>query len=280
MPSLPFAAWIERDVVHAAGADTVAYLQGQLAQDIAALGVGGSAWSLLLEPAGKVDAWLRVTRVGETEVVLDTDRGGGELVLARLERFKLRTDCTLEPHEAMPALAVRGVRPDPPVGLPIAWPGVPGYDLLGPSAQVPDDVTLVDAEAYEVARIASGVPATGTDLTADTIPAEAGQWLIDASVSFTKGCYTGQELVARVDSRGGNVPRPLRRLEVDSPADASLVGQEVRASGHAVGRITSAAHDPERMLAVALGPVARTVGDHDDDLEVAGHPARLVALAA
>ena len=55
----------------------------------------------------------------------------------------------------------------------------------------------------------------GAELTEDTIPAEAGQWLVDASVSFTKGCYTGQELVARIDSRGGNVPRPVRLFVVE-----------------------------------------------------------------
>ena len=84
----------------------------------------------------------------------------------------------------------------------------------------------------------------------DTIPAELGQWLIDASVSFTKGCYTGQELVARIDSRGGNVPRPLRGLVVDGAvpavgADGGARRQErrrrhvVRVVGLALGRSRS-----------------------------------------
>src|SRR5690606_7561419 len=81
------------------------------------------------------------------------------------------------------------------------------------------------SEALEALRIECGVPAMGAELTDATIPAEAGQWLIDASVSFSKGCYTGQELVARIDSRGGNVPRPVRGLRLgqdDVPTGATL----------------------------------------------------------
>ena len=101
------------------------------------------------------------------------------------------------------------------------------------------DAVHVGPEAYERYRIAHGVPAMGAELTDDTIPAEAGQWLIDASVSFTKGCYTGQELVARIDSRGGNVPRPVRLLVVDGEFPVAP-GAEIRADGQPVGTVTSA----------------------------------------
>ena len=68
----PWAVWLPRDFLRVAGPDAVTYLQGQLSQDVAALGVGGSAWSLLLEPQGKVDALVRVTRTAEEEIVLLT----------------------------------------------------------------------------------------------------------------------------------------------------------------------------------------------------------------
>ncbi len=77
-------------------------------------------------------------------------------------------------------------------------------------------------EAYEAARIEAGFPRHGAELDERTIPAEAG--LVEASVSFTKGCYTGQELVARIDSRGSNVPRHLRGLVLSGPAQASATG--------------------------------------------------------
>lgn len=253
----PFAAWIERDVVHAHGADTVAFLQGQLSQDVAALAVGASAWSLLLAPDGKVVAWLRATRVGDQEVVLDSDPGTGAAVVARLARFRLRTDCTLDLEEGQPALAVRGTaRTEAVGGLPIAWPGVTGYDLLGPSGQAPAGVEVAGGDRYDAARIAAGVPVSGIDITTETIPAEAGGWLIEASVDFDKGCYTGQELVARVDSRGSNVPRPLRRLRSTTPI---AVGAEITVDGNVVGHVTSAAADAIDGGWVGLGPIARKV---------------------
>ena len=80
--------------------------------------------------------------------------------------------------------------------------------MLGPGRRsLPEGVVACGAEAVEACRIVSGIPAMGTELTAKTIAAEAG--LVERTVSFTKGCYTGQELVARIDARGSNVPRRL-----------------------------------------------------------------------
>jgi folate-binding protein YgfZ len=98
------------------------------------------------------------------------------------------------------------------------------------------------------------------ELTDKTIPAEAGQWVVDASVSFTKGCFTGQELVARIDSRGGNVPRHLRGV-VLAVAGATLppAGAVVTVDDAEVGTITSAAHSPLLRAPVALAYVSRAV---------------------
>ena len=245
-----FQAVIERDVVVARGADTVTFLQGQLSQDVAAIPTGGSAWSLLLQPTGKVDAWLRVTRIADDELHLDVEAGFGQAVLDRLRRVLLRTKCELELRAGVTGVAMRGAPGD---GLVIAWPGVVGYDSLGdaPSASPP-----VDQDAYERLRISCGVPALGRELTADTIPAEAGQWLIDASVSFTKGCYTGQELVARIDSRGGRVPKPIRAVVVEG---AAAVGDEVVVGGAVVGHLTSVIATEDGTGTVALAAIARAV---------------------
>ena len=96
-----------RDVLRVSGADAVEYLQGQLSQDIAALGVGESADSLLLTPQGKLDALVRVSRTGDDELVLDVDGGFGEAVAARLARFKLRVKVAIEPL-AWRCVALRG----------------------------------------------------------------------------------------------------------------------------------------------------------------------------
>lgn len=264
-----FASMIERDVVRAEGPDTISFLQGQVSQDVE-MPVGQSRWSLLLEPTGKVDTWLRITRLDGDAVLLDTDAGFGDAMVARLSRFKLRTKCDFGPVERVRAVAVRGAAGD---GLPIVWPGTTGYDLLGSDAAPPAGIEVSDD--YERARIAAGVPAMGRELTDATIPVEAGQWLIVASVDFTKGCYTGQELVARVDSRGGNAPRPIRGLRIAGRVD---VGAAVTADdGRALGVLTSVWFDAGGNETIALAPLARAVAP-PADVAVEGKRARLVEL--
>src|SRR4029079_16799682 len=96
-----------------------------------------------------------------------------------------------------------------------------------------------DAAALDAARIEAGWPAMGAEITDQTIPGELGAVVI-AAVSFTKGCYPGQELVERMDSRGASAPRQLRRL---ASADGSPLasGAAVTVDGRDVGRVTSAA---------------------------------------
>ena len=149
----------------------------------------------------------------------------------------------------------------PEGGLPADWPGLPGVDLVGPAADVeaPAGVPVVSLDDYEVARIEAGVPVMGRELDESTIPAEAG--IVDRSVSFTKGCYTGQELVARIDSRGGNVPRRLRGIVVAGDGHRCRpVGAVVHADGKEVGRAHQrAARSPRLGAAVALAYVRRAV---------------------
>lgn len=238
---------VERDVVTVAGPDAVTFLQGQLSQDVASLEVGASRWAFLLEPDGHVQSWLRVARRAD-DLVLDLDAGWGAPAAERLGRFLLRTDATLTTSTTTMA-AVRGPGAAALGGLDAAWPGVETADLLD-EASLPAGVAAASADDLRALRIEAGVPALGAELVAGTIPAEAGQHVIDASVSFTKGCFTGQELVARIDSRGGNVPRPLRGLVAEGPLQP---GAAVSLDGEAVGHVTSAATSP------TLGPVALAV---------------------
>ncbi|HEV2069832.1 MAG TPA: glycine cleavage T C-terminal barrel domain-containing protein [Acidimicrobiales bacterium] len=258
-------AWgcaLDRDVVRASGPDTSAFLQGQLSQDVESLQVGQSAFSFLLQPQGKVDALLRVTRTGEDEMVLDTDAGWGEAVLSRLARFKLRVRCDLEALDWR-CVAVRAqastALPTTPEGTWRVLPetaGIPGFDLLGHDLVVPPGVTMVAPEAYEALRIEAGVPRMGAELDNSTIPAATG--MVERAVSFTKGCYTGQELVARIDSRGGNVPRRLRGV-VASGEGVPPRGASVVVAGREVGTLTSVAESSRFGVAVALAYVRRDV---------------------
>jgi tRNA-modifying protein YgfZ len=252
------AAVLARDVVRVAGTDAASYLHGQLSADVESLAPAEGTWSLLLEPTGKLGWWLRVSRLDATTFVLDVDAGHGADVVARLERFTLRTKATvsLEDPEAWVAIAVRGpveVGLDHAAGatvltLPSPWPGLIGWDVLAPAdAHVRLDIPTVGAEALDAVRITCGVPRLGVDIGPGAIPAEIGPWLIESSVSFTKGCYVGQELVARIDSRGGNVPRRLMAVV----GDAVSVGDEVvGADGTVLATVTSAA-----TTALTGGPV-------------------------
>ena len=256
-------AWLalDRDVLRVAGPDAMGYLQGQVSQDVEALAAGASAWSLVLQPQGRIDAWVRITRVAEDEAVLDVDSGFGPALAARLAHFKLRVKVDIDPLPWR-CLAVRGPAAAP--GLPgpddliaaAPWPLVGGWDRLGPDPAAPAGIAPVDAGAFEVRRIEAGLPRMGAELTDRTIPAEAG--IVEVSVSFTKGCYTGQELVARIDSRGGHVPRRLRGLRFPLGAAVPAPGSEVEVDGRPVGTVTSAALHPAGHV-VALAYVARAV---------------------
>jgi folate-binding protein YgfZ len=250
-----YAVWLARDVLGASGPQAADFLQGQLSQDVLAMADRSSSWSWVLAPTGKVDALVRVTRLTHEDWVLDTDAGWGEALLTRLNRFKLRTkvELTARPWRV---LGLRNAVANTTAGAVVAqpWPYFRGVDVMGHEVAVPDGWALMAAEAYEAERIVAGLPKMGAELTEKTIPGETG--LIDLTVSFTKGCYTGQELVARIDSRGGNVPRRLRGLVLDGPAEAPT--ELLEPDGRAAGTLTSAAPSPGGEW-VGLGFVRRGV---------------------
>lgn len=284
-----------RDVVTVSGADAASYLQGQVSQDVNALMVGTSTWSFILAPQGKVDGWGRVYRTGPDEFTIDVDAGAGAAWEARLRRFLMRTKAEISVQADVTMLAVRALSDSNTDavelsklvkgGLDAGWPGTVGLDRLLPdgsgdadadtAALVAGGAVEIDNEAYEVLRICAGVPRWGSELDADTIPATVGKWVIDASVSFTKGCYTGQELVARIDSRGGNVPRRLLGLLVPGPVPAP--GTPVTVGGKPAGEVTSSATNALSGAAVALAYVPRSieVPAGGVDALVDGRPGRL-----
>lgn len=254
------AVWLARDFLRVEGPDAFSWLQGQLSQDVSKLAVGHGVESFILQPQGKVDAMVRVTRTDDEEAVIDVDGGFGAAVAERLNRFKLRVKADVEELDWR-CLALRGpcshdLEPVTGVVVDADWPGLPGVDVLGVEPGVPDDVRLCGQAAWQAVRIEAGIPAMGTELTDRTIPAEAG--VVERTVSFTKGCFTGQELVARIDSRGGNVPRHLRGVVVLA-GGVPPVGASVRVDGKEVGSLTSVARSPGLGSPVALGYFRREV---------------------
>lgn len=287
-----YLARTTRDVVLVKGPDAAEYLQGQLSQDVAGLPVGGLVQTFVLSPQGKVDGWGRLQRVDEEEFEIDVDPGAGADWEVRLNRFLLRTKADIEVVPDVPMLAARGPRGEPGIAarlvdgwLPAQWSGIAGADLLGEDAEDPKAVVAavdegaveVEAATLDAIRIRAGVPRWGAEIDHDTIPASLGQRIIDSSVSFRKGCYTGQELVARIDSRGANVPRVLHGVEI--MGGTPNPGAVVRVGDTEIGPLTSTAPDNE-VGAVGLVFVPRSTEVPPNGLrcDVDGVGGRLVHL--
>ena len=268
---------VARDILSATGPDARTYLQGQCSQDLEALAVGDSTESLILSPQGKVDAYVRVTRIGEESFVLDTDPGCGEVARQRLERFRLRTKVEFASLD-WACLSVRGapaatldVPAGPTLAVAVDWPHWAGVDLLGPAPAddpdlvgwLPKGVVTCPEESWEAARIEAGVPMGGREVTETTIAAEAG--LVERTVSFTKGCFTGQELVARLDARGSKVARQLWGLVVHGDARPPVGSVAWTTDGeHEVGTLTSVAWSHRLGVPVALATLHRRVRASDE----------------
>ena len=263
-----------RDVVLVEGTDARDHLQSQLTQDVMGLSVGDSAWSFLLEPKSEIVALLRITRTGESTVILDTDVGWGDRIRERIDGFLFRMDVSFE-QGTWDAIAYRGpgaseVQADAPVVARVTWGDVEGLDVVGPDLPDPAGVPMVDADSFESMRIWAGWPAMGSDISEGTTPAMTG--LVGETVSFTKGCYTGQEFVARVHYRDAAPPRRLVQVRFH-PCAAVGVGDDLVLDGETVGRVTSVAS----CQPLALGYVKRGVS-MPVDVTCAGCPATVDAL--
>ena len=221
---------LQRDVITSTGADARTYLHSQLSQDIAGMRIGETRQSLLLQPTGKLDGIIRVTCVEGETFVLDTDPGCGEPVLARLNRFKIRVKVELSLGREN-WIAVRNVSTPIPGSIPAWRCDGSAVDLRSESAIA--EYRQGSLKDYEQARIIAAWPKMNVDVAETSIPAETG--IIDVAVSFTKGCYPGQELVERMDSRGSIAPRQLKYVVVD---EGCVVGQLVEHDGR-IGSITS-----------------------------------------
>lgn len=288
-----------RGAVRVTGADARSFLQSLVSQDIADLVEGTGAHALLLEPRGKLDVDMRVLQTGPEQFDLTCEVGMGSHLAASLRRFKIRVDAEIEDRSALDGcIAVRGPRAPEVVeaALGVHVPGeqhsqVRAGDLwvvhaderpdLDPGPPAPVGVDVVGARpaleaawpvlraagalpagflAFETVRIAAGAPRQGYDLDSTTIAQEAA--LERDAVSFTKGCFLGQELVCRIDTRG-HVNRYLRGLAVDAGTLArwsDAKGREVRLGDTSVGQVTSVAPIAAQEAAIrALALVRREV---------------------
>jgi tRNA-modifying protein YgfZ len=263
----------ERGKLLVSGPDAAEYLQGQLTNDVEALAPGEGQYAALLDRKGHMQADMRVLRLAPERIWIDTEAEAADASRRHLETYKIGRQVDIEDAGEERAIlsligpaanSVSGAPSPPPYGTETATVrGVEcvvvgtedGIDLLAPAAEAGRlrDALLeagaaeVEAEAAEILRIENGRPRFGAEMTTATMPAEAG--IVESAVSFTKGCYIGQEPVARLHHRG-KPNRHLRGLRLHRPA---APGDALRLGEREVGVVGSACVSP------ALGPIALAI---------------------
>ena len=297
------------------GADRASYLQGLLTNDVAALKTGGGCYAAYLTPQGRMIADMNVYELGDV-ILVTVNRDVKDTVLAKLDQFLFTEDVQLgDVTESFAQVAVVGpeaahvvssalgsVAADALAGLHefgnvrVPWRtstaivarvfdvGEPGFDVfvdrdladsfseaIARAGAAPLDEATADA-----IRIEAGMPVFHIDMDEDTIPLEAG--IENRAISFTKGCYVGQEVIIRVLHRGhGRVARRLVGLTIDGEA-APAPGAHVFGAERDVGHVTSSAISPALNHPIALGYVHRDFVEPGTTLTVDGRPATVTAL--
>lgn len=264
----------DRARLRVSGGEAAEFLQGQLTNDVEALEPGGGCYAALLDRKGKIRADMRVLRTAGDAFLIDTEPAAGEIVHKHLDMYRIGRDAELAwADEGEALLTLIGPRSEQllggaPLGPEHAHREVTvagtqarairiadGVDLLVPAAgaeAVREELLRAGAEpvsedAVEILRVEAGRPRLGHELVAGTMPQEAG--INERAVSFTKGCYIGQETVARLHYKG----KPNRHLRLLEPEEPVAAGDPVHAGEREVGTVGTAVVSPAR------GPLALAI---------------------
>jgi len=298
-------------VIRLSGKDRASFLHSLLTNDIANLAPGTGVYAAYLTPQGRMISDMRVFETGG-EILLQVERLVASQLAGRLDKLLFSEDVQIsDVTESMAQVSVLG-----PLAMDVirqatnlenvaglrttydnvsaddksltavlndSW-GFPRCDLFVARTEASSLVArLVEAgavpasmETVEVLRVEAGQPRFGIDMTTDTIPLEAG--LEDRAISFTKGCYVGQEVIIRVLHRGhGRVARRLVGLVLeDGPTPAAH--DAISVNGGQVGEVTSAAESPLASKSIALGYVPRELATEGAEVVINGSLARVHLL--
>ncbi|HKC55410.1 MAG TPA: glycine cleavage T C-terminal barrel domain-containing protein [Vicinamibacterales bacterium] len=295
-----------RGQVAVAGPDRGAFLHGLLTNDTASLTPGTGCYAAWLTPQGRMLCDLHVLESGDM-ILLDVPAAETQHVADRLEQFHFSEDVQIATLASLRPVWIHGPAAPGMFGADVgAWrpyqnariefAGVSVVIARIDQLAVPGVVIYVDAQqeeqvtaalasrgalhatpaTLEAARIEAGYPVFGLDMTADTIPLEAG--IEDRAISLTKGCYVGQEVIIRVLHRGhGRVARKLVRLQVEG--DAPPRDSKIFSGDREIGIVTSAAESP-RLGALALGYVHRDFVEPGTAVEVQAGDIRARAVVS
>jgi len=263
----------ERGKLLVTGPDAAEYLQGQLTNDVEALEAGDGQYAALLDRKGHMQSDMRVLRPAAEEIWIDTEPKPLAAVRRHLEMYSIgrevRVADVTEERAILSLIGPRSVEIAATAALPpnaceatfvaavecLAAGTRDGIDLIAPAAEaarlrealLAAGAVAVTPEAVEIVRIEAGVPRYGAEMGSETMPAEAG--IVEQAVSFTKGCYIGQETVARLHYKG-KPNRHLRGLRLSAPAEP---GATLRLGEKEVGRLGGSAVSP------ALGPIGLAI---------------------
>lgn len=297
------------------GSDRASYLNGLLTNDVAGLAAGRGCYAAYLTAQGRMMTDLHVYELGDV-ILLTLPIEVKDAVLAKLDQFVFSEDVTLgDATDSMTSLTVIGpesaavatrVLNDLATGALVALPehgnvrasfagqkvtvlrvtdcGEPGFELLIDrsagkaleSAMSAAGAPAIDDDVVEVVRVEAGVPKFHRDMDEETIPLEAG--IEPRAISFTKGCYVGQEVIVRVLHRGhGRVARRLIGLTIDGRT-VPTAGSPVQAEGKEIGRVTSAVDSPALGRPIALAYLHRDHTEPGTAVVVNGDAAVVTAL--
>ena len=254
---------IDRAVLTLTGADRATWLQGLVTNDVVALAPGETRYAAYLTPQGRMITDLNVIASAD-RLLLDVPAWLAASLRDRLDGLIFAEDAQVTDSSA--TLEV--------------------WSSIGPNDGAITDVIVeagqphgvsypeINLDTFEVVRIERGIPRFLADMDTETIPLEAG--IEDRAISFTKGCYVGQEVIVRVTHRGGGrVAKKLVRWKADpSAAIVPLPGARIFSDERDIGRVTSAAFSPEREAVVGLGYVHRDFVDPGTEVTVVWNDSR------
>lgn len=289
-----------RSVVRVTGPDRATFLQGMLTCDVAALTAGRAVHGLLLTIQGRVTADVRVLATPDA-LLLDVDVRARAAMLEALEKLLVADDVEFgEPTAALAALGVEGpgaaalVPAEVPAGghveaqvagvalralgaSEVRAPGVVLYAPADRAASVWDALVAAGArpcgmQALEARRVETGVPRIGVDMDGSTLAIELP---VEELISTTKGCYLGQEVVARGTARG-QVQRRLVGVRFEGAEPAR--GTPLHHAGKEVGRVTSVARAHAADAPIGLAFVRREHWTPGSELDVGAGRARVAAF--
>jgi folate-binding protein YgfZ len=244
------------------GPDRERYLNGQVTQDVAAVTEGHARLAAVCTAKGRMEGALWIAAHGDA-YFLDADPSLRESLAARLEKYLIADDAAFENLSDSWSLshifgAASPVVPETAFVIRHARYGVAGHDVWISGSEPVVVGERVDGDVVETLRLEHAIPRWGAELTAQTLPPEAGPVMLDA-ISYTKGCYVGQETIARLKSVG-HVNRTLVFLR-SATNEITPVGTKLVADNKEIGTVTSSRFSPRLGVGIALGyvPPARAV---------------------